>query len=112
MVNSSNENVDTAMYYVASELGVYNGLFRAEDLAGFQGANAKFYLMNESEDMALTKTEIFRGDTEIPVVKVGARSVVYISLKCYSGEVLFSIEDRFRYRPGEIPVSCLNNLQK
>ena len=141
MVNSSNGNVDTAMYYVASELGVYNGLFRAEDLAylkpfyalcawgqmrslgsfhkpcmesckglyvsvasnteeagillsnigtedvyaelqldGFQGVNAKFYLMNESEDMALTKTEIFRGDTVIPVVKVGERSVVYISL--------------------------------
>ena len=133
--------VDTAMYYVASRLGVYNGLFRAEDNAylkpfyalcawgqlwtlgtchkpemnsrkglyvcagsnteeagvllsnmgsedvytelqmeGLSNVTAKFYLLDEAHNMVLTRTEIFRGNTVIPVVKVGARSVVYVSL--------------------------------
>ena len=133
--------VDTAMYYVASLLGVYNGLFRAEDkkymkpfyalcawgqlwslgtwhkpameagkglyccaasgekeagvllsnigteevsmelqMDGLSGVTAKFYLLDEHGDMEITKTEIFRGDTVIPVVKMGARTVMYVAL--------------------------------
>ena len=45
------------------------------------GQKVRFYLLEETSDMVLTRTEIFRGDTVIPVVQVPAKSVVYVTLE-------------------------------
>lgn len=45
------------------------------------GQKVRFYLLEETSDMVLTRTEIFRGNTVIPVVQVPAKSVVYVTLE-------------------------------
>lgn len=45
-----------------------------------QGTQAAFYLLDETCDMEKTRTEIFRGQTAVPVVRLPARSVMYLAL--------------------------------
>ena len=43
------------------------------------GQVVKFYLLDAQKDMELTRTEIFRGDTVVPVVSIPGQSVVYVT---------------------------------
>lgn len=63
-----------------------NDLTLEVEIAGKKGIAAEFYLLNEEYNSELVKTEVFRGDIAVPVIKLPALSVMQIKIKLESNQ--------------------------